>query len=91
MKQEPTVQEIFDLTGRVALVTGGMGHLGSAMARALAEAGATVVISSRDQGRAQASAADLPKRGQLQHYGVALGYMDSASIERGFAKVLLAA
>ncbi len=38
---------IFDLTGKVALVTGGSKGLGKAMARGLAEVGADVVISSR--------------------------------------------
>ena len=51
--REPTVQELFDLTGRVAPITGGCGHLGSAMARALAEAGASVVLTSRDAARAR--------------------------------------
>jgi NAD(P)-dependent dehydrogenase (short-subunit alcohol dehydrogenase family) len=40
---------IFDLTGKVALVTGGSKGLGKAMARGLAEAGADVVISSRHE------------------------------------------
>lgn len=39
----------FDLTGRVALVTGGSKGLGKAMARGLAEAGADIVISSRHE------------------------------------------
>jgi NAD(P)-dependent dehydrogenase (short-subunit alcohol dehydrogenase family) len=40
---------IFDLTGRVALVTGGNKGLGKAMARGFAEAGADVVIASRHE------------------------------------------
>jgi NAD(P)-dependent dehydrogenase (short-subunit alcohol dehydrogenase family) len=41
--------KIFDLTGKVALVTGGSKGLGKAMARGFAEAGADVVISSRHE------------------------------------------
>jgi NAD(P)-dependent dehydrogenase (short-subunit alcohol dehydrogenase family) len=40
---------IFDLAGKVALVTGGSKGLGKAMARGLAEAGANIVISSRHE------------------------------------------
>ncbi len=40
---------LFDLNGRVALVTGGSRGLGKAMARGFAEAGANIVISSRNE------------------------------------------
>ena len=52
----PTVQELYDLTGKVALVTGGARNLGYDMALALAEAGANVAITSRYLENAQASA-----------------------------------
>lgn len=43
------LSSLFDLTGKVALVTGGSKGLGKAMARGLAEAGADIVISSRHE------------------------------------------
>jgi len=39
--------KLFDLTGKVALITGGGSGLGNAIARGLAEAGATVVLNGR--------------------------------------------
>jgi gluconate 5-dehydrogenase len=85
---EPTIHQLFDLTGKAALITGGTGHLGSSMARALAEAGATVVISSRDPARAEAAAAALPTPGGARHHGVSLDHMDPAALEHGFADAL---
>lgn len=46
---------IFDLTGKVALVTGGSKGLGKAMARGFAEAGADIVISSRHENELRAA------------------------------------
>ncbi len=46
---------LFDLTGRVALVTGGNKGLGKAMARGFAEAGADVVIASRHEDELKAA------------------------------------
>jgi NAD(P)-dependent dehydrogenase (short-subunit alcohol dehydrogenase family) len=43
------LKELFDLTGRVALITGGAGHIGSAMGEALAELGAKIVILDTSQ------------------------------------------
>jgi NAD(P)-dependent dehydrogenase (short-subunit alcohol dehydrogenase family) len=49
----------FDLSGRVALVTGGSKGLGKAMARAFAEAGADVLIASRNADELRSAAADV--------------------------------
>ena len=50
-----TLKELFDLTGKAALVIGGTGYLGSAMSEALAEAGAQVAIGSRSKERSHAA------------------------------------
>jgi gluconate 5-dehydrogenase len=52
----PTIQELFDLSDRVALVTGGARNLGYDMATALAEAGADIAVTSRNLADAQVSA-----------------------------------
>jgi NAD(P)-dependent dehydrogenase (short-subunit alcohol dehydrogenase family) len=87
-RRAPTVTELFDLAGQTALVTGARGHLGTAMAEALAEAGARVVVSSRDAGAAEALAASLPGAETKHHFGVALDYLEPATLERGFAQLV---
>lgn len=53
----------FDLTGRRALITGSSRGLGFAMAKALAEAGAKIVLNARDSLALGAAAADLAEAG----------------------------
>ena len=55
------VQELFNLTGKIAIVVGGAHHLGYDMAEAMAEAGASVVITSRTLKSARDSAAKLAR------------------------------
>lgn len=50
---------LFDLSGRVALVTGGSKGLGKAMARGFAEAGANIVISSRHEDELKKAKAEI--------------------------------
>lgn len=88
---EPTIQQLFDLRGRTALVTGATGHLGSAFARALAEAGASVVASSRELVRAEQAAAALPSPGGARHHAVAIDHLEEASIDSGFDAAVRAA
>jgi gluconate 5-dehydrogenase len=64
------VQSLFDLTGRVAIVTGGGTHLGRTMAEALGELGAAVCLASRDGGRCGRAAAELRGAG-IDAVGVA--------------------
>jgi len=53
----------FDLTGRVAIVTGGNGGIGLGIARGLGEAGAAVAIVGRDAGKSDAAVAELREAG----------------------------
>ncbi|MET8993546.1 glucose 1-dehydrogenase [Amycolatopsis sp. NPDC004169] len=72
-----------DLSGRVALVTGGTRGIGLATARALVEAGATVVLTGRDEARAKEAAASVGAS------GLALDVADAkavSSLVRGVAK-----
>lgn len=65
------VAELFRLDGRVMLVTGGAGHIGLAMAEALAEFGAHIVIADRAQDACDQRAQDIASRFQVQALGVA--------------------
>jgi gluconate 5-dehydrogenase len=83
---ERTVQELFSLQGKVALLTGAAGWLGSAMSRALAEAGATLAVTSRDAQRAEEFAATLPGSG---HVGLGFDQGDADSISALVAQVVM--
>lgn len=54
---------MFDLSGKVALVTGGNGGIGLGMARGLARHGATLAIAGRNRDKSQAAIAELQALG----------------------------
>jgi 2-dehydro-3-deoxy-D-gluconate 5-dehydrogenase len=54
---------VFDLNGKVAIVTGGNGGIGLGMARGLASAGASVVIAARNLEKSRTAVAELEARG----------------------------
>ncbi|MBK1788750.1 SDR family oxidoreductase [Prauserella cavernicola] len=70
---------LFDLTGRVALVTGSSRGLGRAIAAGLAAAGATVVLNGRDPDRLEAARAELGAE------AVAFDVTDEAAVSAGVA------
>ena len=51
--------QLFDLTGRVAIVTGGNGGIGLGMARGLATAGAAIVVAARDERKSAEAVREL--------------------------------
>ena len=56
-------QELFDLSGKVAIVTGGNGGIGLGMARGLAANGAAIAIVGRNAAKSAAAAAELESTG----------------------------
>ena len=76
----------FDLTGRIAVVTGGGSGLGFAIARGLAQAGARVVINGRNRAKLDAAAAQLVAEGHLASVA-AFDVTDEAAVNAGMADI----
>ena len=74
---------MFDLTGRVAVVTGGNGGIGLGMAKGLAAAGAAVVLAARNAEKAEAAVAELGGRSAF----ISLDVADEASCREMIARV----
>ena len=72
--------DLFDLSGRVAVVTGGGRGIGRQMATALAEVGADVVVCSRKLGNCEEAAAELSALG-VRALAMACDARDPASVE----------
>ena len=84
-----TLKELFDLTGKAALVIGGSGYVGRAMSQALSEAGARVAVGSRSQERANVAADRLPGGLDL-HLGLVCDMADERSTRQGVDPGVLA-
>jgi NAD(P)-dependent dehydrogenase (short-subunit alcohol dehydrogenase family) len=91
------VLDAFRLDGRVALVTGGSGNIGTSLSTALAEAGATVVIASRNMETCAAAARKLRDAGHkaialpldLADDGSIARLRDAATVEAGVVDILV--
>jgi NAD(P)-dependent dehydrogenase (short-subunit alcohol dehydrogenase family) len=75
------MSDVFDLSGRVAIVTGATRGLGHAMARGLASAGASVVVTGRRQDACDAAAKELAARTGREIVPVACHMGDWEQIE----------
>jgi NAD(P)-dependent dehydrogenase (short-subunit alcohol dehydrogenase family) len=73
---------LFDLTGRVALVTGGSKGLGKAMARGFAEAGADVIISSRHENELRAALDEIGRDSTGRREYLVADMTDRADVKR---------
>lgn len=78
---------LFSLEGRVALVTGASRGLGLAMARALAAAGAHVVLAARDESRLDAAAQEIRRSGGVADVE-AFDLLDEAAVVAAMQRIV---
>ncbi len=74
-----TLSDLLSLKDRVAIVTGGAGHIGLAFCDVLAELGANVVVVDRDPEIARQRASDVASRGSVRALGIGVDLGDSAA------------
>lgn len=80
--------DLFDLSGRTAIITGGNGGLGLAMARGLAKAGANVAIWARNADKNAAAVEELRALGRGDVLALTCDVAEDAAIETAMAQTL---
>jgi len=80
------IQELFDLTGKVALITGGTHGIGMAVAKTLGEAGAKIVVNDISLERL-ASCKEEYKKDGLDVYTLVFDVTDEVAVDKGITEV----
>ena len=79
--------KLFDLHGKVAVITGGNGGIGLGMARGMAEAGATIVVAGRDSRKSTQAVEQLRTLGGRAE-AIAVDVLDEASCRQLIARTV---
>lgn len=82
------INKLFDLTGKIIVVTGGAGYLGQTISEGLAEAGATVYIVSSNEEKCKQFAEELSRKNIPQCRSGYLNIQDELSIQDCFSKII---
>lgn len=80
--------DLFNLTGKLALITGSSRGLGRSLATALADAGSTIILHGRDAEALATAAAELEERTGRAAHVVTFDVTDAASVEAGIAALI---
>jgi len=76
-----SIHDLMNLSGRLALVTGGAGHIGMAMVATLAELGADVVVLDRDVDDVKSVIAKMTESYCVNVYGLAIDLEDEDAVK----------
>ena len=83
-----TLKQLMDLRNRVALITGGAGHIGSVVAEGLAELGASIAVLDIDQKAADEVAAQIAQTHAVETMALAVDLTDMTAVQSAPKRVL---
>lgn len=81
------IQDLFNLKNKVAVITGATGYLGTSISEALAESGADVYITSKDEKKCEKIASMLAKNSQGEVEGLAMDILSEKSIKNTISEI----
>lgn len=79
-------KKLFDLTGKVVVITGGAGHLGESMCEGLAEFGANIIIASPDPKGSDGLVNRLVKKFNIEAFALKMDIAKPGNIKKAFEK-----
>lgn len=80
------VQQLFDLTGKISLITGGTHGIGMAIGKALGQAGAKICVNDIDNGKLESCKAEYAKAG-IEVYTINFNVTDEADVDRAISTI----